>query len=148
MDQKLRLVIDLQNRASRELQGLQKDLGGVKPHAGMRQTANWFSELESVSGKANTAMRPLIGGLNTVGVSGLAAGLSVAGLVSQFRDLAKAMPALAELSRQTGISATRTRAAQGDRGEPEYRSVEDHRGAPVPFARDGAVPQAERPLVL
>ena len=39
-------------------------------------------------------------------MSGLAAGLSVAGLVSQFRDLAKAMPALAELSRQTGISAT------------------------------------------
>ena len=42
MDEKLRLVIELQNKASAELRKLSKDFDGVKPTAGMKTTANWF----------------------------------------------------------------------------------------------------------
>lgn len=106
MDEKLRFVIDLQNKASAELKKLSKDMDGVKPGAGMKNTAAWFQTLETASVTATKSMRPLLGGLNMIGAGGLAAGLSVAGLVSQFRDLARAMPAMQELSRQTGISKT------------------------------------------
>ncbi len=106
MDERLRLIVELQNKASAEIRKLGKDLAGVKPGAGAKATASWFQTLETASGSANKALRPLAGGLSTIGVSGLAAGLSVAGLITQFRDLAKAMPALQELSRQTGISKT------------------------------------------
>ena len=106
MDEKLRLVLELQNKASAELKKFGKDLEGVKPGAGAKATASWFQTLESASGDATKALRPMTGALNTMGVSSLAAGLSVTGLIAQFRDLARTVPALQELSRQTGMTKT------------------------------------------
>ncbi len=105
-DDRLRLVVDMQNKASAELKNLRRDMGAVKTTPGMLSAKTWFSELSSVSSATTKAVNPLISGLNTMGVSGLAAGLSIAGLVSQFRDLGKSLPALQELSRQTGMSRT------------------------------------------
>ena len=106
MDEKLRFIVDLQNKASAELRKLQRDMGGVKQTPGMTSAGNWFRQLETASAASTKAIRPLAGGLNAIGVGGLAAGLSIAGLVGQFRDLARSLPALQELSRQSGISKT------------------------------------------
>ncbi len=116
-DERLRLVAELQNKASAELKKLQRDMGGVKPSAGMAQAKTWFTQLSSASETANKSLRPLSSGLGMIGAGGLAAGLSIAGLARQFTDLAKALPQLKELSRQTGMSATeieRLKAAAGD----------------------------------
>ena len=105
-DERLRLVVELQNKASAEIKNIISDMGKVKPSAGMAQTQTWFNRLSSASDTATKSVRPLVGGLNMIGAGGLAAGLSIAGLAKQFVDLAKSLPALQELSRQTGMSRT------------------------------------------
>lgn len=105
-DQQLRLKATVQNEASAEIRRLARDVGTVKKSSGMTALSKWFGEFSGASDQAAKAVRPLSTGLSTIGVSGLAAGLSITGLVSQFRDLAKAVPALQELSRQSGMSRT------------------------------------------
>ncbi len=110
----------------------------------MMQTQTWFSKLSSASDTASKSVRPLVGGLNMVGAGGLAAGLSIAGLTKQFVDLAKALPALQELSRQTGMSRTEIERLKATASQPGRRSVEDAGFAEQLLPHDGRVPQAER----
>lgn len=105
-DETLRLRAEFKNNASAGIKTLSKDLAAVKPHGGMLAAQRWMSDFRAAGQKAAEATRPLSGALNSLGVGGIAASLSLGEMVKQFRDLAAEIPRLRELSRESGISET------------------------------------------
>ena len=107
MDQQLRPQSDNAERGQRRGPSPRPRLGYGEDIARNELGPDLVSRLRFGLGPGRPkAIRPLSSGLSTIGVSGLAAGLSITGLIGQFRDLARAVPALQELSRQSGISRT------------------------------------------
>ena len=128
-DSQLRLVAKLDDKASAGVQKLTKGLSGVKPTHGMAQAQKWFADFRGGADKTVASLRPVTGLMNSVGVGGLAASLSIAEMVKQFKELADSALSLRELSRQSRISA-------GDLQRLSYVASRFHID---PKAMDGAV---------
>ena len=97
-----------ENRAitglNKEIASLKKVSGEVSPTAGMKAYTNWMNE---AGGKATgflSSIKDIPGILGAVGVGGLGAGASIAGLASEMKKLGEQSLAMKELSRQTEIS--------------------------------------------
>ena len=104
MDQKLRLIAELKNSASPEIKRIAKDLNEVRRSQGMEQAEKWFKGFNEATREFGKGGATVGSVLSNIGVGGLTAAASLAGLVQSFRDLAQRTTDLKEIGRQTGLT--------------------------------------------
>ncbi len=102
----LKLKASFDDKASAGVRKLGKTLAEVKPSHGMAAAQKWMETFHKGADRTVGALRPVSGMLNSVGVGGLAASLSIGEMVKQFRELADSTLTMKELGRQSRMSAT------------------------------------------
>lgn len=103
-DDRLNLVAGFKDNASAGVRKLGKNLADIKPSHGMAAAQKWMETFRKGSDQTVAAIRPVTGMMNSIGVGGLAASLSIGEMVKQFKELADSTLTLKELSRQSRIS--------------------------------------------
>lgn len=128
MDPRLRLQAELKDNASPGIRKIGKELREVKKTPGMEQAEKWFGGLNEAAngfGKSGANVSSI---LSSIGVGGLTASLSVAGLVEQFKKLADSSFQMKRLGQETGLTVTQVARWQNV-GQQFHIPVESMQGA-------------------
>ena len=106
-------LAELQKKTAenRAIQGLTKEIGALKKMsgevqatAGMKAFGSWFGEAKTAASGVMGTVGGLPSVLGAIGIGGIAAGASVAGLAAEMKRLGDSALDMKELSREAGIS--------------------------------------------
>ncbi len=105
-EERLRLIAEFRDNASRGVKQLGKNLGEVRETPGMTSAARWMKGFELNAKAIQQAGADAGSVMGALGVGGLALSGGIAAAVKSFKDLAEQTSALQSISRETGIAVT------------------------------------------
>ena len=91
-------------KLNKEIATLRKEAGDVRATPGMKAFNSWMGEAKGQATGFFSSMKDIPGILGAVGIGGIAAGSSVAGLAEEMKKLGERALDLKELSREVGMS--------------------------------------------
>jgi len=105
-EERLRLIAEFRDNASRGVKQLGKNLGEVRETPGMTSAARWMKGFELNAKAIQQAGAGAGSVMGALGVGGLALSGGIAAAVKNFKDLAEQTSTLQSISRETGIAVT------------------------------------------
>lgn len=105
-EERLRLIAEFRDNASRGVKQLGKNLGEVRETPDMTSAARWMKGFELNAKAIQQAGAGAGSVMGALGVGGLALSGGIAAAVKNFKDLAEQTSTLQSISRETGIAVT------------------------------------------
>jgi hypothetical protein len=102
--EKLVLEASLRDDMSSQLKKIQKELGAIGVSPGMSAANGWLTKLGKEASGFVSSGGGAAGVLGAMGIGGLTAAASLAGMVEQFKKLTDQQLGMKELARQTGLT--------------------------------------------
>ena len=109
MDPRLRLQAEFKDNATPKVRQLGKELKEIRRSPGMEQAQKWFSGFNETAESFVKGGGAVAGAMGAIGVGGLTAAASLAGLVKQFKDLGDHTFALKRLGQESGLTIDQLR---------------------------------------
>ncbi|WP_158812066.1 hypothetical protein [Beijerinckia sp. L45] len=103
-NEKLILEAEVRDNMSAALRKIQKELNSIGATPGMKETNGWLTKLGKEADGFVKSGGGAAGVINSMGIGGLTAAASLAGMVAQFKELATQQLALKELGREIGMT--------------------------------------------
>ena len=108
-DERLRLIAELKDNASKQLQILNKEMKSIKLSPGMEQTNKWFRNFSEQARGFVKDGGGISGAMSSIGIGSITAAASLTELTRQFKELADKTIGMRELGRETGLSVDQLR---------------------------------------